>query len=248
METEAETMAGLSLDVMDAIYSTRATRYLKSDPIDETVIWRLLDAAIRGPSSGNGQRWGWIVVRDAETKRTIGAWYLNEWLKLRKKSWRRRLWDSVRGRVRGREPGAGAQPPTDVNFRAGDHLAHHLAEAPVWIIPVLRNAEKESTLDGADIYGAVQNLLLAARKHGLGSTLTMLHTRREADVRRLLGLPQDCRTMALIPLGYPARGSFSMPRRLPVESVTHWERWGNARSRDTCVPGDSGGVQQPGSR
>jgi nitroreductase len=219
------------LDVIDAIFSTRAMRYLKPDAIDDEIIWRILDAAIRGPSGGNNQRWGWIVVTDPEVKRTVGKWYLEEWRNLTKKSWRRRVFDTVVGLVRKPRANTAEPPPPDVNLRAGDHLAHHIAEAPVWIFPVLRNAREESRLAGADIYGAVQNLLLAARRFGIGSTITMLHTRREKDVSRLLGLPSDCRTMALVPLGYPARGSFSMPKRKPVESVTHWEQWGQMKPR-----------------
>jgi nitroreductase len=72
--------------------------------------------------------------------------------------------------------------------------------------------------------------MLVARKHGVGSTLTMLHRSRERDVARLLGLPSDAQTIALVPLGYPI-GEFSTPRRNPVETVTHWERWGAVRTR-----------------
>jgi nitroreductase len=237
-------MSEQQLDVIDAIYSTRAMRYLKPDAIDDEIIWRLLDAAIRGPSGGNGQRWGWIVVTDPAVKRTIGEWYLQEWLKLFKKSWKRRVFDRVVGLVRKPIVDTTASSP-DVNLRSGDHLAHHIAEAPVWIFPVLKNARDESTLAGADIYGAVQNLLLTARRFGIGSTLTMLHARREKDVSRLLGLPSDCRTMGLIPLGYPARGSFSTPKRHPVESVTYWGRWGHTRARVETEPSSPPAPSRP---
>ena len=58
----------------------------------------------------------------------------------------------------------------------------------------------------------------------------MLHRRRESDVAQLLGLPADAKTIALIPLGYPM-SEFSTPVRNPVETVTHWERWGRSRAR-----------------
>lgn len=38
--------------------------------------------------------------------------------------------------------------------------------------------------------------------------------------------------MGLVPLGYPARGRWSTPRRQPVEQVVHWERWGTMRARE----------------
>jgi nitroreductase len=102
----------------------------------------------------------------------------------------------------------------------------------VWIFAVLRGIPGEPSLvDGADIFGAVQNLMLAARKYGVGTTLTMLHRKRESDVARVLGLPDDARAIALIPMGYPESERFHTPRRPPVETVTHWDRWGSQRGR-----------------
>ena len=125
----------------------------------------------------------------------------------------------------------------DSNLASGHHLARTIADAPVWIIPVLHGVRGEPTLiDGADIFGAIQNLLLAARKHGIGGTITMLHRRREGDVQRILGLPDDVCTVALIPLGYPEGHAFSTPKRKPVETVTHWDRWGEFRPRQSALP------------
>ena len=69
------------LDVLEAIHSTPARRYLKSGPIPDDVLWTILDAAIRGPSGGNSQGWGWVIVTDAEVNaeppgmELFGAWY-----------------------------------------------------------------------------------------------------------------------------------------------------------------------------
>lgn len=93
----------------------------------------------------------------------------------------------------------------DAAIRAlgAEHLAQHIHEAPVWVFPVLRNAS--DSVDprlGASIYGAVQQLMLAARAYGIGSALTSLYSGHEVDVRKLLGLPDDALTMAL-PAGSP---------------------------------------------
>jgi hypothetical protein len=56
----------------------------------------------------------------------------------------------------------------------------------------------------------------------------MLHRPRERDDSRLLGLPSDARR---IPLGYPASGRCPAPPRPPLETITHWERWGNQLTR-----------------
>jgi len=204
-----------SLDLFDALHSTRAMRYLKPDPIDDEVLWEILDAAIRGPTGGNQQGWSWIVVRDAEVKRQIAAWYLEGW---------ERSYGQRREAILADESEAGLGK---VNFLSAEHLANNLADAPVWVFPVAHGGGRA----GSSIYGAVQNLMLAARAYGIGSTLTSLYQGHEDDVRELLGLPEGAQTMALIPLGYPARGKFSQPKRHPVDEVTHWERYGETRAR-----------------
>jgi nitroreductase len=104
----------------------------------------------------------------------------------------------------------------------------------VWVFAVVETVDGTPTVvHGANIFGAVQNLMLAARAHGLGSTLTMLHRQREAEVAALLGLPDDARALALIPLGYPESGRFFRARRRPVETVVYWDRWGGSRDRPT---------------
>ena len=211
----------------------------------------MLDAAIRGPSSGNSQRWGWIVVTDERTKQQIGEWYEEAWddLSRGKRDRLRRIAAQVAQRDRRRRT-----THDDPNLAAGNHLARAIGRAPVWVIPVLQGVRGEPGLvEGADIFGAIQNLLLAARKLGIGGTITMLHRRHERDVRRLLGLPDDACTIALIPLGYPDGVSFTTPRRKPVETVTHWNHWGEFRPRghrepdrpiDVLTP--SGAVHQVG--
>ncbi len=101
----------------------------------------------------------------------------------------------------------------------------------MWILPVQRGIRgRETATAGSSIYGCVQNLMLAARAHGLGATLTTLHMGHEEEVGKLLGLPDDARTMALIPLGYPARGRFTEPKRRPLEEVMYWNRWGEGQA------------------
>lgn len=205
------------ITVLDALHSTPARRYLKPDPIPDQVVRALLDAAIRGPSGGNTQAWAWIVVTDPEVKRPIAEWYRTGW---------ERAYGRRREAILASEDGLGLGRR---NFLSAEHLANHLEEAPVWIIPVLLGAAgSQNPRAGSSIYGAVQQLMLAARAYGIGATLTSLYAGHEDDVKRLLGLPDDALTMALIPLGYPARGRWAEPKRRPVEEVAHLNLWGDA--------------------
>jgi nitroreductase len=211
------------LSVLEALHSTPARRYLSDRPIPDEVLWELLDAATRGPTGGNRQAWGWVVVTDPGIKARIAEWYRDVW----QRSYGVRRDELLNGPAA--ETGLSAR-----SYRATEHLAQHLQEAPVWVIPVLRNAAGSTDPRlGASIYGAIQQLQLAARAYGIGSTLTTFHTAHEDEVRELLELPEDALTMALIPLGYPARGRWAQPKRQPLEQVAHLNRWGQQLSRPT---------------
>jgi nitroreductase len=209
------------LSALEALHSTPARRYLSPEPIPDDVLWAILDAAIRGPSGGNTQSWGWVVVTDQEVKDRVAAWY-------------RENFEAAYGSRREQilSAPAGSLGLTPRGFLGAEHLAHHLHEAPVWVFAVLRGAaDATSPRLGSSIYGAVQQLCLAARAYGIGTSLTTLYGGHEEELRELLGLPPDALTMALIPMGYPAQGRWAQPRRRPVEEVVHWNQWGATRSR-----------------
>jgi hypothetical protein len=118
-----------------------------------------------------------------------------------------------------------ASPAIAKTFASADRLANHLAEAPLLIMVTLDPARVAPvTPPGANVFPAVQNLLLAARALGLGATLTTVYRTHEAEVKQLLGIPETVETMALIPIGYPV-GKFGPPPALP-RTVTYWEKWG----------------------
>jgi len=210
------------LTALEALHSTPARRYLSTDPIPDDVLWAILDAAIRGPSGGNTQRWGWVVVTDQQVKDQVAVWY-------------RENWEAAYGSRREQILNAPADSLgglTKRGYLGAEHLAHHIHEAPVWIFAVQRGAaDATSPRAGSSIYGAVQQLCLAARAYGVGTSLTTLYGGHEEELHALLGLPPDALTMALIPMGYPARGRWAEPRRRPVEEVVHWNRWGATRTR-----------------
>ncbi len=204
------------MDFFEVARTQRAMRRLKTDAIADADLWTLLETAIMAPSGGNRQPWNFIVVRDAEKKSKIGEWYLE--------AWNRAYGPGVRDAML-------ANPDQARTFNSADYLANHLAEVPVLVIATVRKDQFAigPTL-GASIYPAVQNLMLAARALGLGTTLTTLHKFHEEEVKQLLGIPEHVETMALIPIGVP-RGRFGPASRMPVEKVVYWDGWGDTRER-----------------
>lgn len=217
------------MELFEAIYTARAIRRFKSDPVPDEVMTRVLDAAIRAPSGSNAQGWLFMVVKDAEKRRRLGAIY-NKASKILTALY--------------------AQRPRAAHFtdeqyerfmRSVTYLFEHMDEAPVLLLACLKSAPgpapsglspevagamaKAARTQGASIYPAVQNIILACRAFGLGTVLTTIHAFFEDEVKTVLGLPAEVSTYALMPIGYP-RGKFGPVRRLPVNQVACLDSYG----------------------
>ena len=208
-------MPEVSANLFEIMATTRSMRRLKPDPVPAALIRKILEAGGSAPSSGNMQRWRFIVVRDPKVKQTVGAYY-------------KRAWDEiVAPRYGAGEPAPGTSPERFKRMLdAAQYLADHIHEAPVWIVPCLQVATPTRTA-GSSIYPAVQNMLLAARALGLGATLTTLYLNFEKEVEAALGLPADVHSYALLPIGYPM-GRFAPVRRISLADVIYGDQWGQA--------------------
>jgi nitroreductase len=196
------------LDVFEAIWTTRAMRRLDSSrPVSDHDLKLLLEAASMAPSGGNSQPVRWLVVRDPELRRQLGECYRAV----------------ARRTFLGNYAEAAKTDPTVARMLGSAmHLADHLGEAPVLLIPC---APKDRVRVEGAVFPAIQNLMLAARALGLGTTLTSVHRDDEESVKRLLGIPDDIQTYAIIPVGHPL-GRWGVPARQPVEETTYSDRWG----------------------
>jgi nitroreductase len=199
------------MDVLEAIRTTRAMRRLDpSREVAEEDLLLILEAATKAPSGGNSQPVRWLVVREPELRQQLGLVYRRE---------------ARRTLIPMYEEVARTDPAVARLLKSSLHLADHMGEAPVLLIPCAPRGM--TRIEGA-VYPAIQNLMLAARARGLGTTLTSLHRQDELAVTRLLGIPDDIQTFALIPLGYPL-GRWGEAPRLSLRQVVHWDRWGALR-------------------
>ena len=208
--------------LFECMYSMRAMRRLKPDPVPEAMVERLLEAATRAPSGQNTQPWAFLVVTEEAGRRFFGEKY---------RYWMRKL-------SRGREPAPDDRSKRAREIRAARHLGDHMAEVPLLILACGKRdwpfAVPQANRVGlappsyGSVYPAVQNLLLACRGLGLGASLTTLHQMFESELRDYFGIPDDYGVVASIPIGFPT-GNFGPVRRHPVASKTHFERWASAR-------------------
>jgi len=202
-------------DVFDIIHTTRAMRRLKPDPVPDDLVRKILEAGVAAANGGNSQRWRFLVIKDTAVKKAVQVWY-------------KKAFDEVVGPRYANSP-----PPPGISaekyarqHHAVEHLTEHFHEAPVWIVACLDEGKTTPTrTSGASIYPAVQNMLLAARALGLGSTLTTRHLLYAKEAEAALGLPEGVHSYAILPIGWPM-GKFGPVGRTKLEDVVFNERWG----------------------
>ena len=214
-----------SVDLYDAMRCAPTTRRFTSEPVAQEAIERALDAARFAPSGGNRQGWRVLVVREPGLRGALRDLYLPGW------------------REYTRRTGAAAVLADPGSFdqalvrraRAANEYAERLDELPVHLLVGVRLEDlavtdaalpRQSIVGGASVYPFVQNLLLALRGEGLGAALTTLLVPAEAEVKALLGIPDEVALAAHIGVGHRAD---PWPRRLsrkPVSEFAFAERWG----------------------
>jgi nitroreductase len=204
------------MDLTEALYTTRAMRRVKPDPIPDDVQARIIDAAIRAPSGGNMQNWKFLLVDDPALRKELGAIYRN---------CLSQLWDTI---YKPRLDAAAADPDNEESKqlmrikRSADHLADHFAE-----VPLLMFAFAQYDPSGGSIFPAVWNAQLAARGEGVGSALTSVMIFRGDDVLSLLGVPPDEGWImaCCVTFGYPT-GRWGVAARRPAHEVSYRNQWG----------------------
>jgi nitroreductase len=204
----------LSQDVFDVMHTMRAMRRLKPDPVPDELIFKILRAGQAAASGGNTQRWKFLVLKNAAAKKkAVQGFY-------------KKLFDEVVGPRYASSPVPPGVKPDSFKRQhsAVEYLTDHYHEAPVWIVACLEG-ENPNRSAGSSIYPAVQNMLLAARALGLGSTLTTRHTGYGKECDDAMGIPKGYMSYAILPIGWPM-GNFGPLGRGPLSEVVYLDHWG----------------------
>ena len=198
----------LTMQLGTVMFTQRAIRRLKTDPIPDRDIRDVLEAAIRAPSGSNNQPWHFVVMKDPDVRTKFGQLYKEAWWAKRKDSGIRSPEDL---------------PVNDPITQSATRLADDIGRAPV-IILVCATAMGPGAM--GSVIPATQNLLLAARSLGIGGTITTLHATVEGRVRTLLEIPETVQLVYCVQLGYP-RGNFGPTSRKPLDEVCSGDKWGH---------------------
>ena len=202
--------------LLEGLATTRAIRRYLPDPIPEDDLATILWHAGRAPSGSNRQMFRFVVLRDGpvakEAKALLGQSFRDGWGAKR----------SGDGYTEG--SGAADDSPKARMARTMQHFVDHFEQTPVVILACLVRYRKPTYTEGASVFPAVQNLLLAARALGYGGVITGWHRDVEDELRELVGIPDGVAIHATIPLGRPA-GRHGPVRRRPLREVVYEDRW-----------------------
>ena len=192
----------LSMPLGETIFTQRAIRRFKPEPIPLADLRLIVEAAVRAPNGGNQQVARFLVVTDRATLRDFGALYREAW-------WAKRRDEGFQG-------------PDDLppRYHSAAGLADAMADVPCVVLALaVDNGPANSVIP------AVQNLMLAARALGIGSVPTTLHPSVMERVHAMFGIPDDVGFHLCVPLGYP-QGKFGPNTRKPTSETTFLDRWG----------------------
>jgi nitroreductase len=211
------------MDIEYLLTSTRSARKtLDLDaPIDDAEIRECLRIACQAANGSNQQPWKWIIVRDAGLRKEIARFYRDAYLA------------ATGGRMLGDR--LSAEEPFGRLMSSTEWLVEHMADVPLHVIPCYEQYlperdDDQSSFLTATLYGsifpAVWNFQLALHTRGYGTCLTTLHLRHEAEVRKLLGIPETVVQGCLLPVARLRDGQrFKPAPRKPIEEVVAVDGW-----------------------
>lgn len=233
-------VAADQVGLLEGLSTTRAIRRYRDEPIPEKVLRDILFAATRAPSGSNRQPFRFLVLTDGErateAKRLIGEAAQGLW--------------AAKRQADQYDKGSGANPdsPKARMAQTMQRYVDELHQAPCLILPCLVRYREPTPMEGASVYPAVQNLLLAARALGYGGVITGFHGAVEDKLRTLLNIPEEAFISCTVTLGKP-EGRHGPVRRRPMQELVYADSWGEAPGWAVDPPGTrftSAGPPRPG--
>lgn len=215
----ADVLDLLDMPMLEAMETQRAVRRLKTDPVPDEILLRLLALSLKAPTSSNTQAWSYLLVKDRDQKRRLARLYRVLY----------RAFNPIAERLAEGDEKALRQ------IKPGQWQAEHFEDIPVFVIPCYRRGLMHRSAGWPQIsvssyygsvYPAVQNLLLGCRAVGLGASIQTLPIWLVPVAKRILGLPWNVNPVCIIPIGWAA-GRYGPTQRRPIGEVVHVDRYGN---------------------
>ncbi len=198
-----------------ALSTTRAVRFRLDleRPVDQQIILDCIDIAEQAPSGGNQGSRRWLVVRDPELKARLAELYMSS---------------AGRWMVEARDKLVGTGHHNEKVMASAAHLAEHLAEVPVIVIPTIIGRHDDSGRPGLfdSVIQSAWSFSVALRARGLGSAWTTAILNADDEIADLLGIPPEMTQIAMLPVAWTKGTEFSTAPRYPARDVTYVDGFG----------------------
>ena len=227
-ELENQPLPADAVGLLEGLTTTRTIRRYRAEKIPDEALRAMLFAATRAPSGSNRQPFRFVVLTDGPNARTAKKLIGDA---------ARRAWEGKR-RADGYDTGSGQleTSPKHRMARAMQQYVDEFERAPALVLPCLVRHRDPTPGEGASIYPACQNLLLAARALGYGGAFAMWNLAVDGELRALLGVPDGTFIAGAITVGRPA-GRHGPVRRRPMAELVYGETWGEAPDWAADPPG-----------
>jgi nitroreductase len=212
----SEPLPADTVGLLEGLTTTRAIRRYTDEPVPDEVLRAVLFAATRAPSGSNRQPFRFLVLRDGpnarEAKRLIADSARAAW--------------GFKRESDGYDRGSGSvdDSPKARMARTMEDYVRGFESVPVLLLPCLVRYREPTPFEGASVFPACQNVLLAARALGWGGVMTGWHSAVEPALRELLGIPEGVFMAGTITLGRP-QGHHGPVRRRPMAERVYEEAW-----------------------
>ena len=192
------------MDLKDILLNHRSVREFARRIVDDSVIKKILNAAIRASNTGNMQLYSIILSTQPKIKDELLPLHFNQMMV--------------------------KQAPlvftfcADIN-RFGKWCKLRNAEPSydnfLWFSTAL-----------TDTVLAAENAALAAENAGLGICFLGTTMYNAEEIAGVLNLPKGVVPVVTMVAGYPAKGTVQVTERLPFEAVVHFERYRDYKDED----------------
>jgi nitroreductase len=210
-------MTDLDLAVVDELLSTTRSVRKRLDldrPVDPTLVDECIELSLQAPTGGNRQGWRWLVVTDEKLRAGLADIYARsaaDYLTMRAAELKE------------------SDPQSARVYDSAAYLVDVLHRVPVHVIPCIRGRVTDDGFANASMYGsimpAVWSFMLAARARNLGTVLTTLHLKNEAEAGALLGIPDTFLQVGLIPVAHTDPAVFKPLANRTLDGVRFFDRW-----------------------
>ena len=205
-----------AVGLLEGINSTRAIRRYRDESIPDKDLRDMLFAATRAPSGSNRQPFRFVVLTDSDKAKQA---------KVLIKQGAESVWRAKKTNDQyDQRSGADSASPKARMARTMDSYVENFDKVPALILPCLVRYREPTPMEGASVYPAVQNLLLAARALGYGGVITGFHHMVESELKNLLGIPEEVFVSCTVTLGKP-KGKHGPVRRRPMNELVYGDTW-----------------------